>query len=217
MTQEPEMVRAYRDTWELGKHTYLTYLTYLRDRLTVARELLSDSGSLFVQINDEHVHLVRDVLDEVFGAENFVSQITFSKTTGFETRFIATLGDYLLWYARDKARVKVNKVFVEQPPVLGEGNAKWILFEDGSYRGVKAAEKRLEVPLPPGGRLYSPDNLVSQGAAREPPAIRVRGKGVSPLRELPLEGQLPRGNGTARRSRTDPRGQEQHSVPPVRR
>jgi len=177
LTREPEMVRAYRDTWELGTHSYLTYL---RDRLTVSRELLSDTGSVFVQINDERVHLVRDLLDEVFGPENFISQITFSKTTGFETKFIATLGDYLLWYARDKNRAKVNKLFIDQPPVLGEGNAKWVIFPDGSYRGVKAAEKRGEAAVPDGARLYSPGDLQSQGAASEPQPFQHEGKTYLP-------------------------------------
>src|SRR5256714_4707501 len=103
MTREPEMVKAYRDTWELRLHSYLTYL---RDRLLVARELLAPSGSVFVQISDENVHHVREVVDDVFGSENFVSQIVFQTTHGFETSTIATLGDFLLWYACDKSRVK---------------------------------------------------------------------------------------------------------------
>lgn len=177
MTREPEMVRAYRDTWELGVHSYLTYL---RDRLTVARELLADTGSVFVQISDEHIHLVRELLDSVFGADNFVSQVTFSKTTGFETRFISTIGDYLLWYARDKSKAKVNKLFVEQPAVVGEGNAKWLLLDDGSYRGVKAAEKRKEIALPEGARLYSPGDLQSQGAASQPQPFVHEGKTYLP-------------------------------------
>lgn len=165
MTREPEMVKAYRDTWELGLHTYLTYL---RDRLMLARELLAPTGSIFVQINDERVHLLRMVMNEVFEEENFISQIVFQTTQGFETATIGTLGDYLLWYARDKTRVKVNKLFVEQPAVPGEGNATWVLLPDGSYRGVKASEKRGEAALPEGAQLYEPDNMVSQGSASTP-------------------------------------------------
>ena len=104
MTREPEMVKAYRDTWELGLHSYLTYL---RDRLMVARELLHQSGSVFVQISDENVHHVRELLDEVFGEENFLSLITFEK---LQARLGATMlprrNDYLLWYARDVSAVK---------------------------------------------------------------------------------------------------------------
>ena len=92
------MVQAYRDTWELGLHSYLTYL---RDRLLLSRDLLHPSGSIFVQISDENLHHVRELMDEVFGAENFVSVITFQTTTGFESKTIPTLGDFLLWYARD--------------------------------------------------------------------------------------------------------------------
>ena len=102
LTREPEMVKAYRDTWTLGVHSYLAYL---RDRLVFARELLTDSGSIFVQISDENLHRVRALLDEVFGPENFASVLTFQKTAAVSspearTNVIGTLGDYLLWYAR---------------------------------------------------------------------------------------------------------------------
>jgi adenine-specific DNA-methyltransferase len=164
MTREPEMVKAYRDTWELGLHSYLTYL---RDRLFLARDLLASSGSIFVQINDVRVHHVREVMDEVFGEDNFVSQIVFQTTQGFETGTIATLGDFLLWYARDKSRVKVRKVFEGQVIEPGGKNASWLVLPDGTYRGVKAVEKRGEQPLPAEAELYAPDNLVSQGSAAE--------------------------------------------------
>jgi adenine-specific DNA-methyltransferase len=189
-TREPEMVKAYRDTWELGLHSYLTYL---RDRFLVARELLTISGSVFVQINDQNVHYVREVLDEVFGDENFISQIVFQTTTGFETRTLATLGDFLLWYARDKSRVKVNKLYVEQPIIPGEGNARWILLPDGSYRGVTAKEKRGGVPLPAGGRLYSPGDLQSQGAASTPQPFQYKGKIYQPGANSHWKANYPRG------------------------
>ena len=166
MTREPEMVEAYRDTWELGLHSYLTYL---RDRLLVARDLLTPSGSVFVQINDARVHHVREVLDEVFGEDNFVSQIMFQTTQGFETSTIATLGDFLLWYARDKSQVRANKLFVKQAVEPGGKNATWMILPNGTYRGVKAAEERGEVPLPEGARLYYPGDLMSQGAAAHRP------------------------------------------------
>ena len=109
LSREPEMVRAYRDTWELGIHSWLTYM---RDRLLLARELLTDSGSCFVQISDENVHLVRCVMDEVFGAENFVSEIYFATTSGFSTETISRVGDYLLWYAKDKKRIKYRSLYI---------------------------------------------------------------------------------------------------------
>ena len=177
MVREPEMVQAYRDTWELGVHSFLTYL---RDRLLVARELLHPSGSIFVQMSDTNLHHVREVMDEVFGAECFVSQISFQTTSGFQTRTLATLGDFLLWYARDPERLKVRKLFEEQPVVLGEGNARWVLLPDGSYRGVTAAERRREVPLPEDARLYSSDNLQSQGASREPQPFEFEGQVYRP-------------------------------------
>ena len=177
LSREPEMVQAYRDTWELGIHSFLTYL---RDRLLLARELLHPSGSVFVQMSDTNVHHVREVLDEVFGAECFVSQISFQTTSGFQTRTLATLGDYLLWYARDRDRLKVRKLFDEQPAVPGEGNARWALLPDGSYRGVTAAERRREAPLPDGAKLYNPGDLQSQGAAREPQPFEFEGRVYQP-------------------------------------
>src|SRR5437016_3425536 len=106
MTREPEVVQAYRDTWELGLHSYLTYL---RDRLLLARELLHPSGSVFVQISDENLHHVREVMDEVFGAENFVSVITFKKTTSASSELLPSVSDYLLWYARERDRVRFRQ------------------------------------------------------------------------------------------------------------
>ncbi|HXG47352.1 MAG TPA: DNA methyltransferase, partial [Methylomirabilota bacterium] len=98
LTREPEVVKAYRDTWTLGIHSYLAYL---RDRLQMARELLADTGSIFVQINDENLHRVRCVMDEVFGAENFVSLITVAKTAGATSTGLASVADYLIWYCRE--------------------------------------------------------------------------------------------------------------------
>ncbi|WP_244471337.1 DNA methyltransferase, partial [Rhizobium ecuadorense] len=101
LNQEPEMIKAFRDTWELGIHSYLTYL---RDRLILARELLNDSGAVFVQISDENVHLVRGVLDEIFGVTNFVSQISFSKTGSVTGSHLGKVCDILLFYAKNKDR-----------------------------------------------------------------------------------------------------------------
>jgi len=176
MIREPEMVKAYRDTWELGLHSYLAYL---RDRVMLARELLSESGSLFVQISDDNVHHVREVLDEVFPG-GFVSQISFQTTSGFESSTLPTLGDFLLWYSKDKSKVKYNKVFQPQPVELGKGNARWVLFPDGTYRGVTAAEARGEEELPKDVRLYNPDNIQSQGAASEPQPFEHLGKTYLP-------------------------------------
>lgn len=176
MIREPETVKAYRDTWELGLHSYLTYL---RDRIMLARELLTESGSLFVQISDDNVHHVREVLDEVF-PNGFVSQISFQTTSGFESSTLPTVGDFLLWYAKDPARVQYNRVFQPQPVELGKGNATWVLLPDGTYRGVRAAEARGEEDVPKGARFYNPDNIQSQGAASEPQPFTYEGKTYLP-------------------------------------
>jgi len=107
LTTEPEMVKAFRDTWELGIHSYLTYL---RDRLLLARELLHESGSVFVQISDENVHHVREILDEVFGCKNFAGLIAFSKTTGFSGTTLSSIADYIVWYAARLVAGKVSPV-----------------------------------------------------------------------------------------------------------
>lgn len=109
MTREPEMVKAYRDTWELGLHSYLTYL---RDRLLLARELLADTGSIFVQISDENLHHVREVMDEVFGTDNCCSIIPFSKTSSTATTLLGEGFDYLLWYAKSLERVKYRQLYL---------------------------------------------------------------------------------------------------------
>jgi len=117
ITREPEQVKAFRDTWRDGIHSYLTYL---RDRLTVARDLLADTGSIFVQIGDENVHRVRALMDEVFGDDNFVAQIYFTATSGRQDATIDRLGNYVLWYARDYSAVKYRQLFIEKSELEGE-------------------------------------------------------------------------------------------------
>src|SRR5690606_35520140 len=107
LTQEPEMIKAFRDTWELGIHSYLTYL---RDRLLLARELLHESGSVFVQISDENLHRVRELLDDVFGGANFLGQIVIQKTGGFTKKTLSLVEDYVIWYAKDKGSVKYREI-----------------------------------------------------------------------------------------------------------
>jgi adenine-specific DNA-methyltransferase len=154
MTREPEMVKAYRDTWELGLHSYLSYL---RDRLNLARELLSQSGSVFVQISNENVHNVRQIMDQVFGSENYCKLIAFTKTTGLGTDYLPDRCDYLLWYAKDKERAKINKVY--RPKVMGEEGATqydYVMMPNGSWRRLADGEQR-----PHDGRLFHPDNMSS--------------------------------------------------------
>ena len=160
ITREPEQVKAFRDTWRDGIHSYLTYL---RDRLTVARDLLADSGSIFVQIGDENVHRVRVLMDEVFGNENFVSLISFVTTGGIRQNYLATQCDYVLWFAKEKDKAKYRQVFRGKDPA--DGSAKtytWVEFEDGTRRGLTAEEKRSGL-LPEGTRLYRPGNITTHG------------------------------------------------------
>ncbi len=111
ITREPEQVKAFRDTWRDGIHSYLTYL---RDRLTVARDLLTESGSIFVQIGDENVHRVRVIMDEVFGEDNFVAQIYFTTTSGRQDDTIDRLGNYVVWFAKDRSRIKYRQLFISK-------------------------------------------------------------------------------------------------------
>src|SRR5271166_1833372 len=157
ITREPEQVKAFRDTWRDGIHSYLTHL---RDRLTVARDLLTDSGSIFVQIGDENVHRVRAVMDEVFGEDNCVSLIGFAKTSGSTEEYLGQTTDYLLWYCKDKSRVKSRTLYREKPFELGKGNATWLLNADFTYRGVNAAEREGLSRIPDSAKPYNPDNLI---------------------------------------------------------
>ncbi|MCF2971832.1 site-specific DNA-methyltransferase [Synechococcus sp. Nb3U1] len=109
LTAEPEQIKAFRDTWELGIHSYLTYL---RDRLLLARELLHESGSIFVQISDENVHHVRELMDEVFGAGNFVKIIAFQTTSGLASKLIKGVYDFIIWYVKKKESAKYNRLFI---------------------------------------------------------------------------------------------------------
>ena len=121
LSRQPEQIKAFRDTWQLGIHSYLTFL---RDRLSAARELLTESGSIFVQIGDENVHLARCLLDEVFGRENFISEINFSKTSGFSGSLLSNVSDYLVWYAKSIANVKYRQLYLEKE-IGGSGASKY--------------------------------------------------------------------------------------------
>ena len=177
LTQEPETIKAFRDTWELGIHSYLAFL---RDRLFLSRQLLSDAGSVFVQISDENIHHVREVMDEVFDAANFVSLISFVTTSGFEASTLARTGDYLLWYARDKEKIKYRQLYSEKDTGIDSGNYKWLILPDGTYRGLTAAEMRGETNVPKGAKLYQPTSLISQGGSSTPQEFRFKGKKYLP-------------------------------------
>ncbi len=174
MTRQPEQVKAFRDTWELGIHSYLSYM---RDRLVVARDLLTESGSVFIQIGDENIHLLRTLLDEVFGPENFVSQILYRRG-GFQTGVhIANTFDYILWYAKSKDEVKTRPVFIPVKPEDWYPHAdRWLELEGGS-----------RVPFDPrpgarrDGRLHSDRSCFSAtGGESSNFTVELDGKSVGP-------------------------------------
>ncbi len=161
LTREPEMVQAYRDTWELGLHSYLTYL---RDRLLLARELLHPSGSIFVQISDENLHHVRELMDEVLGAQNFCAVIPFVTTSLQTADEIGSVADYLIWFAKDRERIKYRQIFLPKDPrATGGWGLNYIQERDGTRRPLTREERKGEAAVPEGGRLYRLDNLTSQG------------------------------------------------------
>lgn len=161
LTREPEMVKAYRDTWELGLHSYLTYM---RDRLLLCRELLAQSGSIFVQIGHDNVHCVRAILDEVFGYENFCATILFAKSGGTPTELISSPNDFLLWYARDRTSVKYRQLYRQKAGASDPDSAySRVELPDGTKRTMTTEERADPTLLPRGGRVYRLDNLTAQG------------------------------------------------------
>ncbi len=165
ITREPEQVKAFRDTWRDGIHSYLTYL---RDRLTVARDLLTESGSIFVQIGDENVHRVRALMDEVFLDRNFVSIIA-TKTSGGSTGvFLSSVIGFVVWYAKNIDSLKFKKQFTRKK--FGEEGAEKynrVVLRDLSRRTLVTDEKPTDASFPPGARVYRQDNLTSQSVGRD--------------------------------------------------
>lgn len=177
-TRQPEQVRAFRDTWKLGIHSYLAYM---RDRLIVARELLTDSGSIFVQIGDENVHRVRSVMDEVLGDENFISQIVFRKTTGKASGALDNTCDYLLWFSKNRPSLKFRPSFEERSH-SDDMNVRFVEEASSVRRAMTKEEGDGVVQLPKGARAYRYNPLTS---ARPPQENDVReylfeGKAFSP-------------------------------------
>jgi adenine-specific DNA-methyltransferase len=160
LTREPEQVKAYRDTWRLGVHSYLGYL---RDRIIVARELLTDSGSIFVQISDENLHRVRMVLDEVFGAENFCALVAFAKTSAFTSTLLSSSYDFLLWYAKSIEQVKYNPLLRPKVERTRGGTYTWIDKPNGEARRMTSDERRQD-PKTLVGVPFRADTIVSPGA-----------------------------------------------------
>ena len=181
LTREPEMVKAYRDTWTLGIHSYLAYL---RDRLILGRELLSDSGSIFVQISDENLHRVRMVMDEVFGVGNFICLITVKKTSGSTADFIPSSCDYVLWYGRNREVTRFRQVFVEKE--VGSAGATGygkVEFASGEKRTLTDDEIENPQTLAPGSEIFAGDNITSQSMGRE------KGEGAASWFKVSVDGR----------------------------
>jgi adenine-specific DNA-methyltransferase len=160
LTRQPEQIRAFRDTWELGIHSYLAYL---RDRLAGAQDLLTDSGSVFVQIGDDNLHLVRCLLDEVFGSGNEISLITIVKTSAQEDLLLPAVCDYVLWYAKDKSTAKFRQFWLPKTDRdAGAADYNRIQTGDGTRRGMTSEEESNWAVLPGDARPYTRDNIVSE-------------------------------------------------------
>jgi adenine-specific DNA-methyltransferase len=165
LTREPEMIRSFRDTWQLGSHSYLSYL---RDRIGIARELLADSGSFFLQIGEENVHRTRAMLDEIFGPQNLIAQITFAKTAGSTREFLPGTCDFLLLYAKDRERVKFRAPLVLKSTADEAGGPYSLLrLRNGEARRMSAEEVQDVSRLPVDASVYRVDNLQSQSIGRE--------------------------------------------------
>ena len=158
LSQEPEMIKAFRDTWELGVHSYLTYI---RDRLLLARELLSESGSVFVQISDENVHHIREICDEIFGPQNFISQIFFQKTSYQETKYLANVGDQIIWYGKNKPKTKIRKLYHKK--VLQEVIHSYDLIEYDDQTTEQIS--KLDGNYPIDGKYFRASDLTSAGVS----------------------------------------------------
>lgn len=175
--REPEVIRAFRDTWERGIHSYLSYL---RDRFVVARELLSETGSIFVQICDENVHLVRCVLDEVFGSENFVADIGFKKTSAQTSDLLPPVTDHLLWYAKDRPRAKYRRLWEPRSESSELGTYAWL--EQPSGECVRLTRRQMIGidPIGPGKRFRAADLTSQTGGESTRFAVAIDGREYRP-------------------------------------
>ncbi|MBK5525820.1 site-specific DNA-methyltransferase [Pseudomonas sp. TH08] len=173
ITREPEQVKAFRDTWRDGIHSYLTYL---RDRMIVARDLLTESGSIFLQIGDENVHRVRVLLDEIFGEDNFISMIQVQKTGSQSSSLLANTVDFVLWYARSKEKVKYRQLYTQRTAGhVSSDRYDQIELEDGEERRLKRDELERKVEIPP-GRIFQQTSLISSGQASSEQIFEFRDK-----------------------------------------
>jgi len=177
ITREPEQVKAFRDTWREGIHSYLTYL---RDRLTIARDLLTNSGSIFVQIGDENVHRVRSVLDEVFGEDNCLATIPFIKTVGKGGAGLDSVNDYILWYSKTTNSVKYHQLYKYRSQKALDQGYTWIEDEDNIRRRLTTSEKKIDNPDIKGKRFITAPLVSQSGGENSASTIIYKGIDFKP-------------------------------------
>src|ERR1700733_10958354 len=200
ITREPEQVKAFRDTWRDGIHSYLTYL---RDRLTVARELLAETGSIFVQIGDENVHRVRSVMDETFGSDNFCSEIVVLKTAGQTSDVLPGTADFLLWYAKSRKSVKFRTPYtVKDLTTDKSGVYRWVREPDGTTRPLQESERTAGRT----DKVFATDNLTSQRPPGSFP-VKINARSFGPGKGFWKTGEL----GVARLFKANAIGQAANS------
>ncbi len=172
-------VKAYNDSWQDG---ISGYLNFLQNRLILAKELLAQSGSVFVQMGDENVHRVRILLDEIFGVDNFIATISYASSSGFPTNTISRVSDYILWYSKDKKSLKYRPLFRPKDPLTGDkhGNYRYIELPDFSRRPMTPNERTGIKPLPNGSKIYLPGALDSQGVQTKPCPVDFQGQTYHP-------------------------------------
>lgn len=196
ITREPEQVKAFRDTWRDGIHSYLTYL---RDRLTVARDLLTESGSIFVQIGDENVHRVRALMDEVFGESNYVSSILYRTTGGFATKGLSRIGDNLLWYAKNLSAAKFRGLYSPKSHIEDQ-NYRMIEDERLSSVNMSKGQQAGVIPVPDGCRVWRYDNATGQGGGDAKTPIELDGITYEPPKNTHWKANYPIGMERLKRS-----------------
>ena len=194
ITREPEQIKAFRDTWRDGINSYLSYL---RDRLIVARELLTDSGSIFVQMGDENVHRVRTLMDEVFGDENFLRQIIFAKTGSMVSRSLGRTSDYLLWYSKNKDGVKFRRLFNEKEP---DNFYNVVQLEDGTLKRLSDFDNNETARLPLNSRVLRLVSLESPGQQGADAPFEFEGKIFRPSKNRQWSMKYPYGMNIVKKS-----------------
>ena len=191
LTREPEMVKAYRDTWTLGVHSYLAYL---RDRLLLCKELLADTGSIFVQISDENLHRVRALMDEIIGGGNFIAVVCYKKPGQRDSEYLPTLTDFILWYARDREQMKFRRLYLPKSLTGGGGDHyTQVELANGSVRPITEEERTGQRPVPTGARILQTVSMTSEGSQSGSGSFKFQGEVFLPPPHKHWSASLPQG------------------------